>query len=175
LPDVLLVLCSEAFLLLALYRLQDEVISKNGLSLAFCVVAMFPVARGSLCKAPFKCADEAGGMLISNVVGDFFHAHVAARQKARSSLKPLFVQPFAHANAGLVLKQALEVRRAQVEFEGQVADGEGRPRLSHPKDPLHAPFRRIDCQLAGHASRSLWLFSIGIGAVYIIRSCKPDT
>ena len=61
------------------------------LSLAFCVVALFPVAGRSLCKASFKCSDEAGSMPISYVVGNFFHAQVAVLEKMRCSPKSLFV------------------------------------------------------------------------------------
>ena len=66
-------------LLLAVQRLQEEVISITGLSLAFCGVALFAKARRSLCKAPFKRPDKAGSMLIPDGVGNFFHAHVAVR------------------------------------------------------------------------------------------------
>src|SRR2546429_409807 len=80
-------------------------------------------------------------MLVSYVVGNFLYAQVAVRQKVRCSLKSLFVYPFAHANTGLVLEQALEIRRAQVEFEGQITNGESGPRLNHPQDLSHTPLQ----------------------------------
>jgi len=61
------------------------------LSLAFCVVALFPVAGRSLGKASFKCSDEAGSMPISHVVGNFFHAQVAVLEKMRC-LSEVFVR-----------------------------------------------------------------------------------
>ena len=63
----------------AAWRLQEEVISIFGLSLAFRVVVLFTVARRSLSKASFKCSDETGSVRISNGVCNFFHAHVAVR------------------------------------------------------------------------------------------------
>jgi hypothetical protein len=59
-------------------RLQEEVISINGLSLAFRVITLFPVARWRASETSFKCSYEARNMLIANCVGNFFHAHVTA-------------------------------------------------------------------------------------------------
>jgi hypothetical protein len=70
---------------------QEEVISITGFSLAFRTVTMFSVSRRSFREAPFKCPDEARRMLISNAVGDFLHAHVAARKQVCCSLKSLLV------------------------------------------------------------------------------------
>ena len=116
---------------------------------------LFSVARWSLCEAPLKCTDEAGNMPIANDVGNFFHAHMAVREKVSCSLKLLFVQPLSHGNTSLVLEQSLEVRGAQTEFEGQIADGERCSGLNHLHDPLYALIQNRGPQWGGHCAASM--------------------
>jgi hypothetical protein len=118
--------------------MQECVVSITGLSLAFCTIDLSPIAGRSSRKAAFKSPEEAGSVFISDTMGNFFHAHVAIGSKLRCSAKPAFAQPLSHRDAGLVLEQALQIRRAQVELKGQITDGELLPRIDHNEDLSHA-------------------------------------
>lgn len=77
---------------------------------------------GRLFEETFESADETGRMLVANRVGNFLDAHVALKQKESSTVQALFNQASAETGASLRLKQMLEMRSAQMEFQSEVSD-----------------------------------------------------
>ena len=135
-------------------RLQEDLISINELSLAFCGVELFSVARGSLRKPALECSDEARNVLVSHNVSNLFDTHISAGKKMSCFLKPLLVEPLTDANTSLVLEEALEMRRAEVELDSQVANRECPAGLDHSHDFSDATFcNRLERQRNGSNMR----------------------
>jgi hypothetical protein len=86
---------------------------------------------GSLFEETFECADEAGRVFVADCICDFFNAHIALQKKESSSVQALFDKASAKARAGLRFEQMLEMRGAQVKFEGQISDGAKRARFDY--------------------------------------------
>jgi hypothetical protein len=151
---------------------QLQVISIICLSLAFCADSLFSIARRRLRKALFKCPDKAGSVLVSDAERNFFNTHVAVRQKMRCFLHPLFAQPFAHADASLELEQALEMPRAKIALQGQIADFEGSTGLNHLQNFSHAPVEHCGRNLPSRCCRAMWHAGLEHSHVCSVRSCE---
>ena len=81
---------------------------------------------GGAREVPLKRTDEAGAVLVTYGVGDFFDAHPTARQEIRRPLHSSFGKQMPQGQARMSLEQVLDMRIAQIEPACQLLNRVGR-------------------------------------------------
>jgi hypothetical protein len=74
-----------------------------------------------------ESAREAGGVFVSNSIGNLFNRKVAGGKKVCRFPQPSFTQQIADVYSRLLLEQALKSAGTQMYFKGKLTDRVSRP------------------------------------------------